>query len=450
MAFITDKQTLEDLIIFGKGKGKSIYGIFNATHTRGGALILEDLFRYPLSDAEKINRRCSIIQSFQRQGIGFPFKNEWFDSIEHYLGNTDSRSRLAAEENTLQRKIRSCMGADTEYEQLHKGVLSGIRIINTALSFLKQMEAESGDTAFRENLDKIRELVEDPDLNWAVKEKEAKKLSYDKMVVYDKRLRYDGHDKLKKLLYQIYTVDVYVSVAEVAGKRGFVYGKALPQQGKTMLALEGIYHPLLDTPVANDLHVDGDSHVIFLTGANMAGKSTFMKTFGLVIFLAHLGFPLPAKRMEFTVQNGMYTTINLPDNLNMGYSHFYAEVLRVKKVAEQINRLGNLTVIFDELFRGTNVKDAYDATVAVTEAFATRRDCTFLISTHIIEAGETLKAHCDDVHFVYLPTLMQGNTPTYTYTLKQGITHDRHGMRIIHNERILDMLETQNNINAKI
>ncbi|MGF6847356.1 DNA mismatch repair ATPase MutS [Chitinophaga sp. W3I9] len=63
-----------------------------------------------------------------------------------------------------------------------------------------------------------------------------------------------------------------------------------------------------------------------------------------------------------------------------------------------------------------------------------------MISTHIIEAGEILKQACDNVHFIYLPTRMDGNKPVYTYKLENGITDDRHGMIIINNEGILDML----------
>jgi len=182
----------------------------------------------------------------------------------------------------------------------------------------------------------------------------------------------------------------------------------------------------------------------------MAGKSTFMKTFGICVFLAHMGFPVPAQKMEFSVQNGLFTTINLPDNLNMGYSHFYAEVLRVKKVAECVSRTHNLIVVFDELFRGTNVKDAYDATVAVTEAFAANRDCTFIISTHIMEAGETLRGLCNNINFTYLPTIMEGNIPRYTYRLQEGITNDRHGMMIINNEHIIDIIKSRKkNTNTK-
>jgi Mismatch repair ATPase (MutS family) len=63
----------------------------------------------------------------------------------------------------------------------------------------------------------------------------------------------------------------------------------------------------------------------------MAGKSTFMKSVSIAMYLAHAGFPVAAQQMQFAVLDGAYTTINLPDNLGMGASHFYAEVLRLKK-----------------------------------------------------------------------------------------------------------------------
>jgi DNA mismatch repair ATPase MutS len=184
----------------------------------------------------------------------------------------------------------------------------------------------------------------------------------------------------------------------------------------------------------------GDSNVLFLTGANMAGKSTLMKSFGIAVYLAHMGFPVAAAEMEFSVREGLYSSINVPDDLSLGYSHFFAEVLRVKKVAEAVSAGRNLVVIFDELFKGTNVKDAYDATLSVTEALAAYSRCWFVISTHIIEVGETLRQRSDNLQFAYLPTVMDGATPRYPYILEKGITNDRHGMLIIGNEGILDML----------
>ena len=180
---------------------------------------------------------------------------------------------------------------------------------------------------------------------------------------------------------------------------------------------------------------------VALVGYTNVGKSTLMKSFGIAVYLAHMGFPVAATSMQFRIQDGMYTSINVPDNINLGYSHFYAEVLRVKKVAIEVSRDKRLIVIFDELFKGTNVKDAFDATLAVTEAIAERKNCAFMVSTHIIEVGQELGKRCNNVTFEYLPTVMKGKLPTYTYKLEQGITSDKHGMIIINNEKIIEIIK---------
>lgn len=442
MSFRVDKQTVDDLGIFGRIREKSVYGVYNRTVTHGGALLLEEMFRYPLSEEAKINERGIIIRYFQQRGIVFPFRSELFDSVEFYLGNTDSRTRLSVHENSLERRFRSVIGSDTEYEMIHKGVLSMTEILCTLERFLKELESQGIESLYQGQVSSMKELLSLKELEPCFTEGSLRKFPYAKVATYDQKFRYDLRERIKTLLSYIYTMDVYISVARVASERGFVYARALAA-GTNILEMEGVYHPLLKSPVTNTIKVDDKSNMIFLTGANMAGKSTFMKSFGIAVYLAHMGFPVPAAAMSFSVQNGIFTTINLPDNINMGYSHFYAEVIRVKKVAESVGSSRNLIVIFDELFRGTNVKDAYDATVAVSEAFAANRNCMFIISTHIIEAGETLKERCDNINFLHLPTIMEGSIPRYTYRLSQGITSDRHGMIIITNEGILDILSRQ-------
>src|SRR5690606_1275268 len=100
----------------------------------------------------------------------------------------------------------------------------------------------------------------------------------------------------------------------------------------------------------------------------------------------------------------------------------------------------SLFIIFDEMFRGTNVKDAHEATVEITEAFATRKNSMFIISSHIVEAGERLGKN-PSIGFQYLPTQLNGNEPVYSYILQKGITADRHGMIIIQNAGILETLK---------
>ena len=437
MAFIIDKQTLTDLKIFNKPQSDSIFGIFNKAQTRGSAQILEDMFRYPLSEAEKIRERIAIFQFFIDRKVELKFNSEWFDSVEHYLSNTDERTRLKAHNNTMRQRINRLIGADVAYAMIHKAVVSTAHLCEVARGLTRTLQG--APASLRYDLETLERLLATDTFTWTTSE--TTRLSYAKVAAYDDLLRYKGVNDFRRFLEILYRIDVYGAVAKVAVKQGFVLPQVLPTDTDD-LYIKGLRHPLLKNAVPNDVTMEKGQKVIFLTGANMAGKSTFMKSFGTIMFLAHMGFPVPAEEMKFSVHNGMYTTINLPDNMHMGFSHFYAEVRRLKKVADQVNRVGRLVIIFDELFRGTNVKDAHEATVEVMRAFADRSDCIFMISTHIIEAGEDLKDRSDSIKFVYFPTIMETDgKPKYTYRLTEGITGDRHGMMIVNNERIIEILK---------
>lgn len=431
MRFTTDQQTLDDLRLFGRGGDGSIYQIFNRTATRGGAAILEEWFRYPLSEEGAINERSGVIRYYAVHNVVFPFKPELFDQIEQYLANQDERSRLTGREQSLKDKMSGLIAEDSEYKTIHQGVLALTEVVH----ILRGLDAGviSEKKAFAA-------LLDDPVLTELADLPVKGKLPYDKVAYHDSLLRFRHRDVVRRLLQKIYQMDVYASVGSVARQRNFAFAEALPRD-RQMVRIEGLYHPSVPNAVPNNLEITPSSNIIFLTGANMAGKSTFMKSLGIALFLAHMGMPVPASSMVFSVRDAIYTTINLSDNLNAGASHFYAEVLRVKKVARELSLGKSLFVIFDELFRGTNVKDAYEATVALTSAFAGHRDSIFVISTHIIEAGDVLKERHENIHFTFLPTRMEGSKPVYTYTLEKGITADRHGMIIINNEGILERLK---------
>ncbi len=116
-------------------------------------------------------------------------------------------------------------------------------------------------------------------------------------------LRFRHRNEVEKLLRLIFNLDAYLSIAKVANERKFVFAKALPAGHSMMLQLEGVFHPQLKKAVPNNIHVSADSNIIFLTGANMAGKSTFMKSLSIAMFLAHVGFPVAAKKW-----NSLYST----------------------------------------------------------------------------------------------------------------------------------------------
>jgi DNA mismatch repair ATPase MutS len=401
--------------------------------------MLEEMFCNPLSNAESINTRSGIIQYFAGQRISFRFDQELFDSAEQYLMERDERTRLSGNQQSLGEKINRIVAADTTFKNIQKGIAATIALLQELRIFLND-KGVIGCLAYAGERRSALNQFSDAALVSMLEQPPKNKLSQEQLSAYDKILRFSHYQEVAKLLQHIYCLDIYITVGKAGAEKGFAYPKAL-HSSSCNISVNGFYHPLLKNAVPNDLEITPAGNVIFLTGANMAGKSTFMKSLGIAMYLAHMGFPVPAKKMEFSVLHGIYTTINLPDNLGIGASHFYAEVLRIKKIAKELSTGKNILVIFDELFRGTNVKDAYEATIALTEAFANKRSSMFIISTHIIEAGPVLKERCANISFKYLPTRMKGTTPEYTYTLETGITDDRHGMIIINNEGILELLK---------
>jgi DNA mismatch repair protein MutS len=436
MPLTTDRQTLDDLGIFSSRGGESIYQIFNRCKTKGGEVLLEEMFHYPLSDETQINRRAGIIESFYRTGMAFPFTLNHFDAIETYLGNTDERTRLVNEPRSFTKRLSNLVALDAETDQIHKGIHAVIAILRECEAFVNQPGLPAEHPYASERL-AIRNILTEQDFEPILRS--SGKLTEVSLVACDTLFRFKCRNELKNLLHYIFLLDVYISVATVAKEKTFCFAHALPRT-KQRLKLTGVYHPQVKQAVPNKLDVEEGTNILFLTGANMAGKSTLMKSITIAFYLAHIGFPVAAAAMEFAVVDGIYTTINLPDNLGIGASHFYAEVLRVKKIALELAVGRKLFVLFDELFRGTNVKDAYEATIEVTKGFATKKNSLFVISTHIVEAGDELQKSCDNIRFIYLPTLVKENKPVYTYQIEAGITEDRHGMVIIQNEGILDIL----------
>jgi DNA mismatch repair protein MutS len=442
MSFRTDPQTLNDLRLLGSAGACSVYQLYDNARTRGGSNALERMFLQPLTDAAQINRRSEIIQYFRKRELPFPFEAETLDRAEAYLAMTDERTMLSHADDTLRRRVSQWLSADGDYTVIVHGIGAIAQIVRTLARFVQETRPSAESTAYREELDEMAALLRHEAFAAAGAEALRGKLSYRQVVDADKELRFRHRRPVQQLLEHIYQLDVYLTVAQVASQRRYVFPVAVEKERHTM-RLIGVRHPLVSNAVGNTLTVTPQRNLVFLTGANMAGKSTFMKSVAIAFYVAHVGFPVAAEAMEFSVADGLYTTINLSDDLNAGVSHFYAEVLRIKQIARELSGERRLLIMFDELFRGTNVRDAHEGTVAVTQAFAARADCMFVISTHIIEAGEVLRGQCENIQFVFMPTRMEGTTPVYPYRLESGITSDRHGMVIINNERILEILRSR-------
>ncbi|TCC98836.1 MutS-related protein [Pedobacter hiemivivus] len=438
MSFIIDKQTLNDLEIPGKKGKRSVQSLFNETKTKGGAEQITELFQYPLDSAIAIKKRLDSFKFFSELDEQFPINVVNLDLAEQYLLNTDERTLLNREKDSFLQGIKDLIQPNSQ-NQLLILAIKAILIIGKELDvFLKKIEKRALTSVFGETfleLESLRDIIpvcENP--------------KWKQLTEFDRYFRFEKREHLLRLLTLIYSLDVNMTVPRVAKIQKFVFPTVSDQSG-SVLEIQGLRHPHLKGAITNDIIAGCDENLIFLTGVNMAGKSTFMKSFGIAVFLAHLGFPVPASRMTFSVFDGLLTTINLSDNLSVGHSHFYAEVVRVRKMAEFIQKGKKMVIIVDELFRGTNVKDAFDATVAIASAFSKKDTSVFMISTHIIEAGKVLGESHPTISFVFLPTIMKEGRPVYTYRLLKGISSDRHGMLIVENEGILELL---NNNHRKI
>ncbi len=443
MSFTADRQTLNDLNIPGKYAQHSISGLFMHTVTRGGGRLMDAMFRSPLCDPAQINARSAIFALFASEGVQFPFEGKQFDAADRYLSNSGRSSAPASYMNTLRCKAMQLIAFDKEYRIVEENFVAAVAMLHRLDGFVEELSAADREGVFAGRLEDIRNILRNRKLAWIAAQAGAGQPTFLQIMRYDHILRAACRTEMKRVLEFLHEVDVYACVGRIAAEYGFA-GASARDRGTGVLDIRGVFHPQLPGAVANDIRIDRDKNVFFLTGANMAGKSTFMKSVGVAVYLAHMGFPVAASAMEFPVLDGMFSSINVADDLNMGYSHFYAEVLRVKCVAEAVADSRNLLVIFDELFKGTNVKDAYDATVAVTEALSRHHNCSFIVSTHITEAGDTLGQRSANLQFHYMPTVMEGSRPVYTYKLTDGITADRHGMMIINNERIVEIIEKGN------
>lgn len=436
--FITDRQTTEDLNLLGRFKKDSVINIFDRTRTRAGRQSLENMFRCPMTDAENINARSTGFSYYKTLNRNFPFEESQIELIEYYLNSGSTTDALSSAFNIIASKTRLLLANNKAYEKMLEGMGVLAEVMVESVTMLSTFPLENCpdrneiETFLKGIPSKSIELLK----NISAKSAE---MGIGMAIKADKLLKVSLRSTVDTLMHLLVKLDVNMSVGRAAADKGFGFAEAVESDAR-FLDMDGVYHPSLLKPVANDIRIDADKNVFFLTGVNMAGKSTFMKAVSIALYLAQMGFPVPATKIRFTPVDGIFTSINVPDDIAQGYSHFYAEVLRVKGIAERVAEGRNLFIIFDELFKGTNVKDAYDATLAVTDAYASHRNCLYIISTHIVEVGPALSEKCGNVQFRFLPTEMDGTRLVYPYKLADGISADRHGMTIIRNERILDII----------
>lgn len=236
------------------------------------------------------------------------------------------------------------------------------------------------------------------------------------------RAKDDLRAHLPEWLDAWYRLEAASSVASYAAYHSNrTFPELLETHGSPVFDGEGLGHPLLreEVKVRNDFRVDDLGEVALITGSNMSGKSTFLRTVGVNLRLAYAGGPVDALALRTGVFR-VFTSINVVDSVQEGLSHFYAEVQRLKALLDALDDGTDIPLfnLIDEIFRGTNNRERLIGSRAFIRALAGRRAVS-LISTHDLELTQ-LEEEVRQLSNFHFREDVSGDRMTFDYTLRPG------------------------------
>lgn len=253
----------------------------------------------------------------------------------------------------------------------------------------------------------------------------------------DRALRSEWRDELQALLDALAELDFLSGAARLLD-----HGYTLPEvvdDDEAHLEGAGVWHPFLPEGVPNHVSLRGGESLVFLTRPNMAGKTTYLRAVGLCVYLAQCGLPVPARHFAFRPVDRLFTSLSPEDNLRAGISFFLAEVRRVKDVVEAVARGQRTIAIFDEVFKGTNVADALEASKTVLLGCSRTTRSAFIFSSHLAELADEL-AEVPSIRFCYFDGELGASALSFDYHLRAGVSRKRFGMEVFRREGLAELL----------
>lgn len=193
-------------------------------------------------------------------------------------------------------------------------------------------------------------------------------------------------------------------------------------------------HPLIDENklVYNDLHVEKE-HFFVITGANMAGKSTFLRTVSLHIVMANCGLPVCAEKSDYSPIK-LITSMRTADSLTDDASYFYAELKRLKLIVDKI-KTDTYFVVLDEILKGTNSKDKAIGSRKFVEKLSASHS-TGIIATHDLSLCEVANVN-EKVDNYFFEAFINGKELTFDYKFKEGICENMNASFLLKNMGIV-------------
>ncbi len=193
-------------------------------------------------------------------------------------------------------------------------------------------------------------------------------------------------------------------------------------QDNFILNIEEAGHPLIPESkrVTNNFTIEGLQKIGIVTGANMAGKSTFLRTVGVNMILASAGSVVCAKNMQFTPIE-LFTSIRSQDSLSENASYFYSELMRLKLIVDKLKRNERLFVIIDEMLRGTNSKDKHEGSRGLILQLI-RYQTSGLVATHDVQLGELAQRFPGNIFNKRFESEIIDGQLVFDYTMKNGVS----------------------------
>jgi DNA mismatch repair protein MutS len=433
-----DKITFNDISIFHQEEEFSIFHKLNFTKTTGGKEWLRRFFTEPHHDLKRIIGTQNIIKTFSEHLEDWPTEitNGTVLMIDKFLDyNLDPVPQKPNPVNSFAYKILH----KQDYSMLKYSVkhfADFYRGLKKLLYLLANTELPA-NLSF--HLERMIDILKEEPLQRLANSKADEKFTPEENLYFAFHLRNRFKTDTLELIEIFSRLEAWYSMAMTVRTYDLKFPEFV-EQDSPFLETQGLFHVLLPTPVAYDFSLNQGRNFLFLTGANMAGKSTLIKAVGSAVFLAHIGMGVPAKAMRLSLFDGLLTNINVSDNIAKGESYFFNEVQRIKNTIYKINDGKKWLVLIDELFKGTNVQDAMKCSLTVIKGLIKIKNSLFILSTHLYEIGEELKKY-PNISFKYFETNVMDDQLDFSYQLKEGISNDRIGYVILRREKVVEMLD---------
>jgi len=432
-----DKITLKDIGLFDNEESAGLITHLNFCKSNGGKMQLDHFLSSPLSSISSIEQRQNAIAYFITN-IHFvealKITNGTTLVIEKFF---DTGFKRIPTQISLPAAYWYQFMSASDYSLLRYSLEHLILFYENLNKWVSVFESINDNPIIEALVQKIKKYTNHPSL---ASLPASNKLEHPQAVLsYCHFFLYHYKNNTLQLLEYYYELDAYYSMAMASKNYHFVFPRWIESE-QPLFEVTAAIHPLVTNAVDNKLSLSHQSNLLFLTGANMAGKSTFIKTIGIVLYLAHIGIGVPAKKLELSLFDGLITNLTIADNIVKGESYFFNEVQRIKNTIEKIIDGKKYFVLIDELFKGTNIQDAMKCSSAVIEGLQNLRNSLFIISTHLYEISDGLKDF-SNIQFSYFETAVQEKELIFHYQLKEGVSQDRLGYLILEREGVVDLLK---------